>query len=97
MFAIIKIKGDFMKVIVAVEGQGYEADINAIEIFPNLTSALMNYMKDYTEIYDNKTINANADLHKLNIYKAKLAKNNKLIFEREGGFWLEIREKEIVC
>lgn len=86
-----------MKVIVAVEGQGYEADTNSINVFYTLHTALFANKKEYLDIDIRTTSNIIEDHTRLMKYQTKLSKNGKLMFEREGGFWLEITEKEIVC
>ncbi len=84
-----------MKLIVALEGQGYEANIESTELFFSLKSALMHYKQEYLDIDVTITSNINADIHKQRLYENKLAKKGKLMFEREGGFWLQITEKEV--
>lgn len=84
-----------MKAIVAIEGQGYEADTKSIKIFHSLTATLVNCEKEYTTIGVIRT-SGTPDNEKVRAYKQKLIKDQVLIFEREGGFWLQIREKEVV-
>lgn len=74
-----------MKLIVALEGQDYEADVNGIEVFNSLQKALFSYKDKFTTINIRTTSNAVADLQKLRNYEQKLIKDKCLIFERPGG------------